>query len=680
MALDLVDTVLSQDSGQNPQPTNGGPDAVDSVLDAATSLPHLDSDPAYQSMQLHVAAMQQNGRDVPDAQKLSILQAYKSLYSQRPMESEGGNSDLRNTLQAQAAGNSSVGNFARAGANAFAQTGANILGIVAPDTANSLASQAQNEYNPDMTTGAGKAGALAGNIVSTLPAVLVPGAALPAFAALGAGGANREVSQRNADGQNIGLGQRALYMGTEAVIQGLVAHVLGNMGGGGISQVEGGELTQAVPLQNLIRNLSPDLLKSIQGTDGAIIRPIIQRTLLNMGIGAGQNEAAMVASEIAKSVEGITGPNDKDLVDRVLEQTPEALVSGAAQALPFALHGELSAPEGTRGPAEEVPQENVQKLGASASETPRIVRYADDSSPFESKPGVPGEPPTEETVPAKALPAASSEGTQSPSEDEAFLKQMQQQLAESNELLSGQRPIKGNGELPANTDLRTGEPEHPLLTMLKDKFPGVQSADIPDKLADDFDTLRQHGIEPVAMKGGPAGFSSADHPDAVAIDVSNPEKSFWNVMAHEAGHVFQAVNPDKASALYDLIPESFKRQARDRYFQLMKAQSGPEAAQTYMAKYGKDEVISMAMGEAAQNDSMVRRAFQKDDSVWGAVKDAFTRTINKFSGRGRMLNAIADQMREGLGLNPGTDSGRKRRERQAVASELPGKRQKRTAF
>lgn len=663
--MDMVDAVLTQQlapqntqtpdqsSAQSPQQ----PDGVDAVLEAAAKLPNLDSDPAYQSMQLHTAAMQANGRKVSDTEKQAILQAYKSLYGQRPMEAAGGNSAYQEALQQQAAGNSAVGNFARAGANAFAQTGANIAGIVAPDAANRWAAQAQAEYNPDLTTASGKAGALTGNVVSTLPAVLVPGAAVPGFAALGFGEANREVSQQNANGANIGMGQRLAYDATTAAIQGLVAHFLGKMAGGGLNQTEGGAVTQTLPLQNLLRRLSPDLLESMQGTDGAVLRPIVQRTLLNMGIGAGQNEVAMIAQEIARSAEGIAQPGEKDLVDRILTQTPETLLSGAAQALPFALHGELTQRGLTTGEVEHVPQENIQELGKAGGTAPRAVRYASEENPFE------------ETETKPQTPAAPAEGTQLPaderlSQNPAFMQSLadqQQQLRDSNDVLNRVNnggSTEGNGKLPNDFYGQPAE-THPLVTMLQGLDPSVRQAeDIPAAYQADFKALADQGIKPVAVTGDnvPAGFSSADHPDAVAIDVSNPEKakaSIQNVVAHEAAHVWQDLNPEKVDRLYRLIPAETRQKYQDWYFNALAKQRGTDYAQEYMAKNKKAETISMAFGDAASQSGLVQRAFQKDQSLWGTIKDAFTKTLNNFTGKGRMLNAIADEMRSGLGLPKG---------------------------
>src|SRR5207245_1911272 len=121
-------------------------------------------------------------------------------------------------------------------------------------------------------------------------------------------GARRDIAQRRADGQDIGSGQEAAYAGGVGIIQGILAHHLGKILNGSPGQV---------PLQSLVRSLSPKFLSSIQGTDGAVLRPLIQRTLLNAGVGATQNEVAMVAQEIAKSVTGIAGPNDPSLLQRI---------------------------------------------------------------------------------------------------------------------------------------------------------------------------------------------------------------------------------------------------------------------------------------------------------------------------------------------------------------------------
>lgn len=673
------------------------------VASALANLPptlqnQLDTDPAGASAALggwirsNIQGDQSAG--TPEG-ATAISQAYQSVYGQRAMTAQGGTADQQAYMQQLASQRGELGNFAAGAAQGAAGVGLDVVGAFAPQTANALGQNVNSAYNTDTSRFSGKAGEFVGATAASLPAIVTPGAAVPAFAAMGAGGARRDVAQRRAEGQDISTGSEVAYAGTSGIIQGLVAHYLGQVMNGTPGQV---------PLQNLIRSFSPELLQSIQGTDGAVIRPLVQRTLLNAGVGSTQQEIALIAQEVAKSATNVAGQNDASLGSRIASETPQALLEGAAQGAAFHLHSEAStpgqfSPTETGEPAQAPSPEDKSTVAPATPQPPPAVspdpNAISDSSDFFAAPQEASSTP-QDVQPEQLQSAVAklndtlgqqpelqdNRGEESDTPDAGNQlpidqSSLEQRIRESDDMLKrvndlttgGAEPLQGR--LPNETDLKTGEAPDPSFLKLKALDPRAEVAD-PGPHAELFaDVEKATGtkIIPVTSEKA-AGFSDPDNPDTVLVNVRDPKAGVWNAVSHEVAHTFQYEFPEEFAAVRDRLPQWFKKEAETTYKGMLKKQGhSKEAIDAYWKKAGPEEIVSMAFGESAVKSKMLQRQLRGDnEGLWNGIRNTVEKVLNKFTSGGRIINDISDALHEGIGLRKGKNTNQVQEEAKAYAA------------
>jgi hypothetical protein len=261
------------------------------------------------------AAEQARGTPLNDNEKFAIqdafnrslgsvshIQPFESIQQQVSQATSKDNTFLQNVGQPLAEGASSL------------VTGA--IGITNPEYAAYLQRRMKDTY---ATPEEGSAGAIAGKIggigIQTAGIIGAGPAAPLLMGAEGVGNARTEVAQQRFNGQEIS----GLQEGTYAAINGLINYAAGN-----VLQKVGGNA--ALPFPKIVASLPANIRNAITGSDGKVLIPFIAQTLAKMGVGAGDNEIANIATNAAASLTGV------DKQRGLLDNSLEALVTGAGIA------------------------------------------------------------------------------------------------------------------------------------------------------------------------------------------------------------------------------------------------------------------------------------------------------------------------------------------------------------
>ena len=636
---DEINQVRAQLQGQPAQSADPVLDQIQHERDKIEALPPeiRRQDPVTVAYHAEIAQQEQGGRTLNDNEKFAILDAIRR-------SAQGGPSQIQTEQQTEAQqategakDNTFLENMGQPVAQAMAAPVIAGVGIFSPKTAVGMQQTMAQTYAPAQE---GSAGQIAGKGVGLALNVaqlasMGPAAAVAYFAAQGFGEARTDVEARRQQGQDISAAQEWLQAGGEAVIQGLVAHYLNGLATGG----------GPLPLARL---LPAAVLRAMQSTDGALITPIIARILGRSAEGAGAGAIQQIASNMLGKTTGVTPERG------VLEGVPEAAAGGAfmgglGQGVGEVRAGqELNVAQGQEKPANPFTGEEVSPQGETTpvSET----REASAKNPF-AKPV-----PEEGTPESLNLPV-----DERLAEKPGFVEQteeMKRQAAESDELTGRVNDLaqarigaleSPEGRLPNETDLRTGKPEHPLLTIGRAEGKTIEPADVPEHVRADVEALQKNtGVDIVPARiEDAAGFANPKVPNAVAFDVNAPKESVLGILAHEITHTFQSADPAALDRLMGLIPKAYANRLWNHYESLaVKAGYTPEEISDYKAKYHDHEVIAEAVRESVNGNGVLKRTLLGDKSLWGTFQSAVERVLNKFTSKGRFVNELDDALRQ----------------------------------
>lgn len=603
----------------------------------------VNPDPIEAAYQAEVASQQASGRQLSESERFSIRDAVRRAAGQAPTIQPF--EQLQQQVnESGAKDNTFMQNVGQAAAQGYSAIDRGLIGTVAPQYAARLNEDIKNTYaTPEQGSWGNMAGKGLGLAV-TAAGIAGAGAAAPTLmAAQGFGDSRTEATEARNAGQKV---SGAAEIGN-AVANAAVQFFLGNT----VQKLAG---SSAVPFSKIISQLPPSISENIIGTNGKVLVPYIAQTLIKMGVGAGDADVAGVASNIAAYVSGVR--DHGGFVKTATEGLGENAVSGALIA--GGMHGAetIKHPDAHIGAVErgepvqeappeikpqEVPQQ-VQPQQAQVQPQPAAPKSVSDASDFFDQ---------------------EDEGRQLPIEDRAndteqLTQQLQQQASESDAILKRVNDLPSSepakGQLPDNTNLATGEVDHPLVAKAGAKVATDVSPEHRE-LIDDVSQATGKKIIPVKTAKF-SGYSDPEHPDAVLVDVRNPKKDIWNVTAHEVGHTLQYDHPEVFNALRDRLPQWFKKQAETLYRGMLKKAGYDEAAvNNYWGKYGNEEIVSMAFGESAASSKMLQRQLRgKEDGVWNGIRSSVEKVLNKFSGRGKIINEISSALRDSVGASKAT--------------------------
>ena len=615
--------------------------------------------------EIRAAELARNG-PLNDNEKFAIFDAFNRAAG-HPSEIQNPNQYDQQMRQVSAQGNTFLENVGGTLGRSLAAPVLQTEAIIAPEDAYARQQQVEATYAPsEQGSGGDIVGGLIGAGVNAVPLIAAGGAAPLVMGAQGVGAARLEVAGQRANGNQIGTGQAAAYEALSGLINYAAGNVLSKLGGNG-----------AVPFAKLIDQLPQALQDQIVGTGGKAIIPFIAQTLLKAGIGASDNEVANVAQNAAALLTRV----DKNR--KLLAGSENALVTGAALA--GGLHAENALHEqgieaGTPGYDESQPI--LHNIGGTLieepAEKPLIPPENEAAAPLpKPAPESTAKPPLTEgedyfdegnvASPDEhnaEVQTPEDEGRQLPFEaplaknpDFVALQERQQKdIAESDELLNGSSidRLGGNGKLPNETDLTTGEPENPLVTKLRQIDPDARTAEAGkyQELFDDVAGGMEKKIIPITSDKV-AGFADPAHPDTILVNAKNPKPGIWNAIAHEIAHTLQFEFPAMFKRMRDRLPAWFKKSAIDNYSDMLAKQGWPkDKIAEYVKQYGDEEINSIAFGESAVKSKMLQRQLGgKDDGVLNAVRTSVERVLNKFTSNGRIINEVSDALRESVGLS-----------------------------
>jgi hypothetical protein len=569
------------------------------------------------------AAEQARGTPLNDNEKFAIqdafnrslgsvshIQPFESIQQQVSQATSKDNTFLQNVGQPLAEGASSL------------VTGA--IGITNPEYAAYLQRRMKDTY---ATPEEGSAGAIAGKIggigIQTAGIIGAGPAAPLLMGAEGVGNARTEVAQQRFNGQEIS----GLQEGTYAAINGLINYAAGN-----VLQKVGGNA--ALPFPKIVASLPANIRNAITGSDGKVLIPFIAQTLAKMGVGAGDNEIANIATNAAASLTGV------DKQRGLLDNSLEALVTGAGIA------GGTHAVATVRNPSEHIGAPIHGESGTVAGEPV----FNTGTNRYESLPGEavknPGGVPS--AAPALSDSSAHFDGHQMPHEQiDISPEALQRRIQESEELIQRVNGASKNLRPPGTME------NHPLVEKLKQFDPTAKVVEVPkehQELFDDIVKATGRNIIPITSDVA-QGFANPEHPDAVLIDVKNPKKSVWNVVAHEVAHTFQYESPEMFKQVRDRLPQWFKNESETTYKKMLKKQGwSDDAINEYWKNSGDQEIVSMAFGESAATSRMLQRQFRGgDEGLWNSLRTSVEKVLNKFTSRGRIINEISSALRDSVG-------------------------------
>lgn len=642
---------------------------------------------------------QEIGRGAPlnDNEKFAIQAAYN--------QAAGGNlgtqtfGDVqRQTAEATAKDNTFLQNAGQPLAQGYSALDTGLIGTVAPKYAAQLQNNVNEAYATPEEGSAGQiAGKLGGLAVQTAGIVGSGGLAPTLMAAQGFGDARTLAAQQRASGHDVSKLSEFGNASASALINYFAGNILQKLGG-----------SSGVPFSGIVSRLPAAIESQITGSSGKVLVPYITQSLLKAGIGATDNEIANIASNVAVKMSGV------DPTRGAFENSASALATGGLQTV--GIHGvetlahpdvHIGAPihgeEGTaanepvfntktgqweaalpdnklaaQAPAPEaaptndvqatgkvVDQPNAELLAPVAEEhQPAAPRELSDGSDFFDEPQheeVADNRGEENDVPEPGheLPQAA------PLADEQqpvpSLADLHKQIADSDELLAriGQNLPKDaaeplRGRLPNNTDLATGEVEHPLIDLARKQVDAsIKPASLPEALSEsvaDFEKARGVKVVPVDSRNV-AGYSHPSQSDAVLLNVRNPEKGFQEILGHEWGHTVMDKYGDLANEFLKKIPQARKEAILSEYRDRYASGKGNAAADEYLAKNANHEVFATILGKAIENDkSSWNKLLRREPGLWDKVKEVGSTILNSFTGKGREINAVRDLLSKNMDI------------------------------
>lgn len=568
--------------------------------------------------------------------------------------------------------NTFLQNFGTSAINAATSGGVALARpFIGANNANAVQQNIQSAYGQAEQGSVGDTlGNVAGSIAGAAP-IVASGPLAPAVMAIqGLGTAQMDVDQQRANGRSISDGDALGYEVASAGLQGLLGYVTG-----GAAKGASGLLSKAVA------KLSPALLDTITASEGRVLVPYVANIMMRAGVGASEAEVLNAAQNIAARISSVD-PN-RDTTQGALT----AGLQGAALAGGHAAYeGPNALPKTPTGVELQPGQEQAEALARLQPPIPGATPGERQSIPTEAPSASPqprNEAPSDngaQRAPLNAEPPAALTGpTRLAVEGNPYADVKDEEYADRDASLNDDMPPSGKlmphdhqvdtdltktlesqakeepAALPSgNGKLSADAFDHPLIKELRKQDSSVQPAEIPDTMKGDVvDFEKATGKKIVGFTSDKVmGYSHPEIGDSFGINVNNPQESFDNIAAHEWGHTFQDENPEAARQIYDAVPPEQRQQLVDSYLKRYTAQYGADKAREYLQRNGKQEVVSLVIGQGNETNQRVRDAIaQNNPSLWGKIKESVQNFLGKFTAKGRLINAMVEGIRNRVGLS-----------------------------
>jgi hypothetical protein len=639
------------------------------------------------------------------SEQTAILDAYKKQYGYLPQgatprleagqEAAQSNAQITQQSVAQA---TPLENFSGAAAANLANTGAGLVGAVAPETALKMQQDAQAAYQYDPNSKAAFAGNVVGTALPMVPAMgnpanmLLQHATAGGMAASMAGQVRMDVAQRRAAGQQISTAQEL-----EAAAGTAASTYLAGKLGMGYTQKAAAAMAAQKGVANFLKQYAMNI--GVQATDAEIMQftnNAIKRGLVDkdQSLTEGVNEAGMLGGAVG----ALTTPfAAKGHAANAPETVPvrEAKPEAKPEAIPAPdLKGVLNEPEAVKQTLEAKPEPTTLPR-ILEDQTPKY-RVSDEHG---NSTGVPldFENPTDKALYLASHPRKGKVSEQAAAwlESQGISREEQQTRAadvrdhveahasmhEGGDTLP--IPSLENHEVAAPAE-RAPEPveaapaeskgaekaylpsEKAHQEVLDEATPGAKEVPIPEHFDDVVDAAGKIGrTEVVGYKGGKGrGFF---HEGRLFLNVDNPQnrtpEGKREVAMHEAAHAAQQSSPELLRRLADVAPESIKAQVRAEYGRLYSKQEGQAASKSVLDR----EIVPMVVGKLMRSGRAFNEVFQENRGLLARGVDLLLSHVRSLTERGRYHNEILASLKR---LKAQTDHGTVS-DRSEAASFLP---------